>query len=274
MPPPAPAVYREPGGVPIPPDLRPFSHAGSAPVKGLPRGRASARPCRRGSGVAGSSRCSGRGDRRRRWTAGQAARDEAVVPARCPTGSARRATDRSGGVGYPADFRPFGTGLTTHRAAIRNDARPLLNPCSPTPGTRGTGDGTRRTGPYVSNKKIQYTIPHAGAVSAQRVDGDRPYYSSSSTRARATAPVRLWASSLPSRLWRCRFNRAHVDRQRLGDRTVGVALRHQPQHLVLPVASSSRCPAALEVPSVHGGAVGCANGGRHARRRGGHRVLV
>ena len=35
-PPPAPAVYREPGGVPTPPNLRPFSRAGTAPGKGLP----------------------------------------------------------------------------------------------------------------------------------------------------------------------------------------------------------------------------------------------
>ena len=32
----APAVYREPGGVPTPPNLRPFSCAGTALGKGLP----------------------------------------------------------------------------------------------------------------------------------------------------------------------------------------------------------------------------------------------
>ena len=44
MPPPAPAVYREPGGVPTPPNLRPFSRAGTAPCKGLPQAARAARP--------------------------------------------------------------------------------------------------------------------------------------------------------------------------------------------------------------------------------------
>ena len=51
------AVYREPGGVPIPPNLRPRA----APVPRLARvcraGRAQQRPCGRGPGVAGSGRC-------------------------------------------------------------------------------------------------------------------------------------------------------------------------------------------------------------------------
>ena len=58
MPPPAPAVYREPGGVPIPPNLRPISRAGTAPGKGLPVRAASDASAldARGFGVAGSSR--------------------------------------------------------------------------------------------------------------------------------------------------------------------------------------------------------------------------
>ena len=47
-PPPAHAVYREPGGVPTPPNLRPLSRAGAAPGKGLPLGARAARPCRGG----------------------------------------------------------------------------------------------------------------------------------------------------------------------------------------------------------------------------------
>ena len=50
----APAVYREPGGVPTPPNLRPMSRAGSALAKGLPQAASiRERPCGRGVGVAG-----------------------------------------------------------------------------------------------------------------------------------------------------------------------------------------------------------------------------
>ena len=56
MPPPAPAVYRELGGVPTPPNLRPSSRAGAAPGKGLPAARARSALAGRGTGVAGSSR--------------------------------------------------------------------------------------------------------------------------------------------------------------------------------------------------------------------------
>ena len=39
VPPRCHAVYRELGGVPIPPNLRPASRAGTAPCKGLPQPR-------------------------------------------------------------------------------------------------------------------------------------------------------------------------------------------------------------------------------------------
>jgi hypothetical protein len=48
-----PAVYREPGGVPTPPNLRPISRAGTAPCKGLPKAARQRALDERGFGVAG-----------------------------------------------------------------------------------------------------------------------------------------------------------------------------------------------------------------------------
>ena len=57
-----PAVYRELGGVPTPPNLRPSAAPGPRLARVCPPGTRAARPCRGGCGVAGSGRFGGRGD--------------------------------------------------------------------------------------------------------------------------------------------------------------------------------------------------------------------
>ena len=71
---------------------------------------------------------SGDGDRRPRWLAGQAAATMRWCYRVAQAGSARRAPDRSGAVGHPAEFF---AGSVAHevppRAAIRDDARPMTD---------------------------------------------------------------------------------------------------------------------------------------------------
>ena len=113
-----------------------------------PSGRASARPCRRGPGVAGSSRC------RRAWgsppamDSGQGRRQQTSVPwcyRRCPGmrghDSAGPGTDLSGAVGHPAEF--FAGSVPNGVAAIgdtkRRTATDRSSPSTSSAGRRGNG---------------------------------------------------------------------------------------------------------------------------------------
>ena len=105
-PPPAPAVYRELGGVPTPPNLRPISRAGDRTWQGSAARRRAARPCRAAPAWQAQAGSGGRGDRRPRWTAGRRQRRGAVVLHALPRrgSSARRGPDLSGPDEFTADF--------------------------------------------------------------------------------------------------------------------------------------------------------------------------
>ena len=94
MPPPAHAVYREPGGVPTPPNLRPVTprrDRGRAPRVCPQAASIRERPCGRGFGVAGSGRVSqvGTRDDAGPWSRGTLLEHRGTV--RRPAGLARRA---------------------------------------------------------------------------------------------------------------------------------------------------------------------------------------